>query len=110
MPFNLSPMEMLFVMVVLLLLFGSKRLPELGSGLGKGIREFKRTIRDVNTEITAPEPPPNQFHAPAQPWQQVPATAQQPMAAQQAPAQPVAAPVQAAAPVQQPTERKPTDS
>jgi sec-independent protein translocase protein TatA len=84
MPFNLSPMEMLFVMVVLLLLFGSKRLPELGAGLGKGIREFKRTIRDVNTEISAPEPAPHQFHAPVQPWQQVaapaPAAAAQPAA------------------------------
>jgi sec-independent protein translocase protein TatA len=86
MPFNLSPMEMLFVMVVLLLLFGSKRLPELGAGLGKGIREFKRTIRDVNTEISAPETTPQQFHAPVQPWQQVPAPAP-------APAQPAAAEV-----------------
>jgi sec-independent protein translocase protein TatA len=75
MPFNLSPGEMIFVMVVLLLLFGAKRLPELGAGLGKGIREFKRTIRDVNTEINAPEPPPQQFHTPAQPWQQVSANA-----------------------------------
>jgi sec-independent protein translocase protein TatA len=55
MPFNLGPMEMLFVMVVLLLLFGAKRLPELGSGLGKGIREFKRTMHEVK-EIGATEP------------------------------------------------------
>jgi sec-independent protein translocase protein TatA len=93
MPFSLSPMEMLFVMVVLLLLFGSKRLPELGSGLGKGIREFKRTIRDVNTEITSPEPPANQFHAPVQPWQQVAAPAP-------------AAPMQAAQPVAEPVEKR----
>lgn len=74
MPFNLGPMEMVFVMVVLLLLFGAKRLPELGSGLGKGIREFKRTMRDVNAEIGAPEglqqmPPQNnwaQVQAPAE--------------------------------------------
>jgi sec-independent protein translocase protein TatA len=87
MPFNLSPMEMIFVMVVLLLLFGSKRLPELGAGLGKGIREFKRTIRDVNTEITAPEVAPQQFHAPVQPWQPVAVPAQTP--AQPAAADPV---------------------
>jgi sec-independent protein translocase protein TatA len=42
---------MVFIMVVLLLIFGAKRLPELGSGLGKGIREFKRSMRDINTEI-----------------------------------------------------------
>jgi sec-independent protein translocase protein TatA len=94
MPFNLSPLEMLFVMVVLLLLFGSKRLPELGAGLGKGIREFKRTIRDVNTEISAGEAPPQQFHAPVQPWQ-VPA---------QSGVTPEAAPIQA--PAAAPVERK----
>lgn len=57
MPFNLGPLEMVFVLVVLLLVFGAKRLPELGSGLGKGIREFRRTMRDVNDEIQRPEPP-----------------------------------------------------
>jgi sec-independent protein translocase protein TatA len=94
MPFNLSPMEMLFVMVVLLLLFGSKRLPELGAGLGKGIREFKRTIRDVSGDVTAGEAAPHQFHAPVQPWQ--------------VPAQSSAAPAPAPAvtPVAEPVERK----
>jgi sec-independent protein translocase protein TatA len=42
---------MIFIMVVLLLIFGAKRLPELGSGLGKGIREFKRSMKDINSEI-----------------------------------------------------------
>jgi sec-independent protein translocase protein TatA len=57
MPFNLGPVELIFVMVVLLLVFGAKRLPELGSGLGKGIREFKRSVRDMNDEIHRPEAP-----------------------------------------------------
>jgi sec-independent protein translocase protein TatA len=65
MPFNLGPMEMVFVLVVLLLVFGAKRLPELGSGLGKGIREFKRSMRDINDEIQRPETP-NQIHEPVQ--------------------------------------------
>jgi sec-independent protein translocase protein TatA len=64
MPFNLGPMEMIFVMVVLLLLFGAKRLPELGSGLGKGIREFKRSMTDIKAEVQREEPP-NQIHNPA---------------------------------------------
>jgi sec-independent protein translocase protein TatA len=51
MPFSLGPTEMIFIMVVLLLIFGAKRLPELGSGLGKGIREFKRSMKDINAEI-----------------------------------------------------------
>jgi sec-independent protein translocase protein TatA len=62
MPFNIGPMEMIFVMVVLLLVFGAKRLPELGSGLGKGIREFKRSVRDMTDEIQKPETP-NQIQA-----------------------------------------------
>jgi sec-independent protein translocase protein TatA len=55
MPFSLSPVEMIFVLVVLLLLFGAKRLPELGSGLGRGIKEFKRSIRDGGDDPPAGE-------------------------------------------------------
>ncbi len=53
MPFigNMGAGEMIFVMVVLLLVFGAKRLPELGSGLGKGIREFKRSMNDIGKDI-----------------------------------------------------------
>ncbi len=60
MPFNLGPMEMILVLLVVLLLFGAKRLPEIGTSLGKGIREFKSSIREVESsvrvdnEITAP--------------------------------------------------------
>jgi len=55
MPFNLGPMEMILVMLVLLLVFGAKRLPELGSGLGKGIREFRRSMKDIQEDVTRPE-------------------------------------------------------
>lgn len=65
MPFNLGPLEMVFVVVVLLLVFGAKRLPELGSGLGKGIREFRNSMRDINSEIQPPENP-NRIHEPVQ--------------------------------------------
>ena len=52
MPFgNIGPTELIFLMIFLLLIFGAKRLPELGSGLGKGIREFKKSMREINTEI-----------------------------------------------------------
>lgn len=64
MPFNLGPLEMVFVMVVLLLVFGAKRLPELGSGLGKGIREFRRSMSDIKEEVQRPEPP-SQIQDPA---------------------------------------------
>ena len=68
MPFigSFGPTEMIFVMVILLLVFGAKRLPELGSGLGKGIREFKRSMRSINEEIERDDAPPAQQIRPPQ--------------------------------------------
>jgi sec-independent protein translocase protein TatA len=57
---------MIFIMVVLLLIFGAKRLPELGSGLGKGIREFKRSMKDINAEIDRVGEEDNQISSPRQ--------------------------------------------
>ncbi len=44
MPFGISIWELLILLVVLLLIFGAKRLPEMGRSLGKGMREFKDSI------------------------------------------------------------------
>jgi sec-independent protein translocase protein TatA len=46
--------EMIMIFLVVLLLFGAKRLPEIGSSLGKGIREFKSSVRDIEGELKAP--------------------------------------------------------
>jgi sec-independent protein translocase protein TatA len=46
--------------LVLLLVFGAKRIPEVGSSIGKGIREFKRSISEIDRAVddtTAPPPP-----------------------------------------------------
>ena len=43
--------EILLILFVLLLLFGARRLPELGQSLGKGIREFKRGVREIQEDI-----------------------------------------------------------
>ncbi len=43
--------ELLMIMLVILLLFGSKRLPELAQGIGKGIRQFRKAMDDVKEEI-----------------------------------------------------------
>ncbi len=43
--------EMMLIMVVVLLLFGSKRLPELARGIGKSMREFRKAAEDVKKEI-----------------------------------------------------------
>jgi sec-independent protein translocase protein TatA len=47
--------EIVLVFMVILLLFGAKRLPEIGSSLGKGIREFKGSLREIETELKVPE-------------------------------------------------------
>lgn len=49
--------KLLFLMIVVLLLFGAKRIPEIGQSLGRGIREFKRSITDINKEIGPPSAP-----------------------------------------------------
>ena len=49
--FGMGPMELLLVFAVILLIFGAKRLPELAQGLGKGIREFKKAMRDETDNV-----------------------------------------------------------
>jgi sec-independent protein translocase protein TatA len=51
---GLGMMEIIMIFLVILLLFGAKRLPEIGSSLGKGIREFKGSIREIEGELKAP--------------------------------------------------------
>lgn len=49
--FGLGWQEMLVILLVILLLFGAKRLPEIAKGLGKGIKEFKGAIKETQKEI-----------------------------------------------------------
>jgi len=49
--------ELLLIFLVVLLLFGAKRLPEIGSSLGKGIREFKSSVREIEGELKKPLEP-----------------------------------------------------
>ena len=51
MPFNMGFSEILMVLIIVLLVFGAKRLPEMGAAMGKGIREFKKSLRDVQSSI-----------------------------------------------------------
>jgi sec-independent protein translocase protein TatA len=41
---NIGPLEIIVVLIIALIVFGPKRLPELGSSLGRGIREFRNTV------------------------------------------------------------------
>jgi len=76
MPGNIGPLEIAIVLIIALLVFGPKRLPELGKSLGKGIREFKGSITgedkdeqqqsDEQAQIAAADPtppPPSQAEA-----------------------------------------------
>jgi sec-independent protein translocase protein TatA len=81
-----NPVHIVFIVVVLLLVFGAKRLPEIGRSLGTGMREFKSSVTGETTH--------NQATLPAA-QQQAPTQAQ---AAQAPVAQPVAPATQPAAP------------
>ncbi|MDE3054105.1 MAG: twin-arginine translocase TatA/TatE family subunit [Gemmatimonadota bacterium] len=52
-----GPEKLLFLFLIVLLFFGGKRIPEIGSSLGKGIREFKKGIREVGESVNEPEVP-----------------------------------------------------
>ena len=47
--------EILIILLVVLLLFGAKRIPEIAGSFGKGIKEFKKSMNDVNRSINEPE-------------------------------------------------------
>lgn len=42
-----SPMHIFLLLLIVLLMFGAKRIPEIGSSLGQGIREFKRSLKEI---------------------------------------------------------------
>jgi len=48
---NLGAGEVILIVLVVLLLFGAKKIPELARGIGKGMSEFKKGIKDVENEI-----------------------------------------------------------
>jgi sec-independent protein translocase protein TatA len=55
---NMGFWEILIIMVLVLLLFGAKRLPEMGASIGKGIRSFKKGLTEVEREVTQVEREP----------------------------------------------------
>jgi sec-independent protein translocase protein TatA len=91
-----NPLHIAFLVVILLLVFGAKRLPEIGRSLGSGMREFKSSVTGETTAHQTTLPPAQQ-----------PATAAQPAVPAQAPAQPVPTPVAApSAPAPAPVEQQ----
>jgi sec-independent protein translocase protein TatA len=96
-----NPLHIAFLVVILLLVFGAKRLPEIGRSLGSGMREFKTSVTGEATHSQQTLPPADAQQQPAPPAQ--PPAAQAP-AAQPPPPPPVAEPVgtPAASPEQPP--------
>jgi sec-independent protein translocase protein TatA len=97
-----NPLHIAFLVVILLLVFGARRLPEIGRSLGGGMREFKDSISGEAKQLNPmAQQQPAQPQAPAQPVAQQPVAQPQQPAAQPPPvAQPVAAPAPVAAPQQ----------
>ena len=83
MPFNIGPVELIVVLIIALIVVGPGKLPDVGSALGKSIREFRKASTDVK-EATSLDA------APAAPAQPAPA---QTSAVETAQATPIAAPV-----------------
>lgn len=57
---NLKPMEIVVIAVVILLVFGARKIPELMRGLGKGIRGFKEGLNGMSEEINRPVEKPGE--------------------------------------------------
>jgi sec-independent protein translocase protein TatA len=51
---NIGFMELMVILVIVLVLFGARRVPEIGASIGKGIREFKKNISDADQQIREP--------------------------------------------------------
>lgn len=62
---NLAGPDGIMILIIVLLLFGAKKLPELAKGMGQAVREFSKAKDDVHNEITrAPSPEPPKIEEP----------------------------------------------
>jgi sec-independent protein translocase protein TatA len=64
---GIGPQEIMLIFLVVLLLFGAKRIPEIGSAMGKGIREFKSSVREIEGELKTPPKAQDQLPAASAP-------------------------------------------
>ena len=95
---SLGPWEIGLIFLVVLLVFGAKRIPEIARGMGKGIREFKDATNDIKQELTVE--PPRQIPTPPPQTVVTPVQAAPPVAAPTPPASTPPAPPPAAPPAQ----------
>ena len=58
---NIGPLEIVVVLIIALIVFGPKRLPELGRSLGRGIREFRGSLGGNDDDEDSPAPSPREI-------------------------------------------------
>ena len=106
MPFNIGPGELIIVLIIALIVVGPGKLPDVGSALGKSIREFRKAATDVKETTSLEAPAPAAAPAPVTPASAAPVVLAAPVA-------PAAAPVVPAAEVEPadgwPVELTPSD-
>ncbi len=54
--------ELIIIFLIILLLFGASRIPEIGRALGKGIRDFKRATKDIERDLDLDDEEPRRIH------------------------------------------------
>lgn len=52
---GIGAQELILIFLVILLLFGARKIPEIAQGLGKGMREFRKAMKETQDELTKPE-------------------------------------------------------
>jgi sec-independent protein translocase protein TatA len=52
---GLRPPEMIFIALIILFIFGARKLPEMGKGLGEGIKNFKKSMKSVTSSEDEPK-------------------------------------------------------
>jgi sec-independent protein translocase protein TatA len=60
-----QPLHLIVILAIALIFFGPGKLPELGAGLGKGIREFKKAMADASKELDTAKETPKEIASPA---------------------------------------------
>ena len=63
---GLGTFEIVLIFLVILLVFGAKRIPEIARGVGKGIKEFRSATTEIKQELTIDPPPYNRVQPPTQ--------------------------------------------
>ncbi len=53
--FGLGTGEIILILLIILIFFGAKKIPELAQGLGKGLREFRKATKDIQDEVERPD-------------------------------------------------------